>query len=149
LPLASIRSMSEVQDAALDEQRLLTTLLLALACASLVVAAIGVHGLIAASVTERTREMGIRLALGATGRQALGTVALPGIVLALIGALAGVVASVAAIPLVRHFVWGVKVTDPATYAGVSILLLAVAATASVLPALRILRLDPAITLRQE
>jgi predicted permease len=149
LPLASVRSMTEVQSAALDEQRLLTTLLLALAAASLVVAAIGIHGLIAASVTERTREMGIRLALGATGRQALGTLALPGLVLAAIGTVAGLAFAVAAMPLVRHFVWGVSVTDPGTYAGVATLLLAVAFLSSILPALRILRLDPAITLRQE
>jgi ABC-type antimicrobial peptide transport system permease subunit len=138
-----------VQAAALDEQRLLATLLLALAGAALVVAAIGIHGLIAASVTERTREMGIRLALGASGRQAMATLALPGVVLAGIGTVTGLAAAVAAIPLVRHFVWGVSVTDPATYAGVAVLLLAVALVASLLPALRILRLDPAITLRQE
>jgi putative ABC transport system permease protein len=76
-------------------------------------------------------------------------VALPGVVLAGIGSIAGLAAAVAAIPLVRHFVWGVSTTDPATYAGVTILLLAVAGVASVVPALRILRLDPAITLRQE
>jgi predicted permease len=149
LPLALVRSMSEVQELALNEQRLLTSLLLVLAGASLVVAVIGIHGLIAASVTERTREMGIRLALGATGRQALGTLALPGVVLAGTGVVAGVAGSIAALPLVRHFVWGVSVSDPATYAGVSVLLLTVAAAASVVPALRILRLDPAITLRQE
>ena len=141
--------MTDIQDAALDEQRLLTTLLLALACASLVVAAIGIHGLIAASVTERTREMGIRLALGATRRQALSALALPGVILAGAGTLAGLAGAIAAIPLVRHFVWGVSVTDPTTFAGVSILLLTVATVASVVPALRILRLDPAITLRQE
>lgn len=74
--------LADVWESALEEQRLLTTLLLALACTALVVAAIGIHGLIAASLTERTREMGIRLALGATGRQALGNLALPGIVVA-------------------------------------------------------------------
>ena len=55
----------------------------------------------------------------------------------------------AAVPLIRHFVWGVSVSDPTTYAGVFVLLLAVATVASVKPALRILRLDPATTLRQE
>jgi ABC-type antimicrobial peptide transport system permease subunit len=141
--------MTELQSASLGEQRLLMTLLLALACGALVVAAIGIHGLIAASVTERTREMGIRLALGATFGQALGTLALPGIILAATGIAAGLAGASAAVPLIRHFVWGVSVNDPLTYAGVVTLILAVATTASVAPALRILRLDPATTLRQE
>ena len=149
LPLASVRTMNEVQSASLDEERLLATLLLALAIAALIVAAIGIHGLIAASVTERTREMGIRLALGATFGQALRTLALPGVVLAGAGTVAGLVCAVCALPLVRHFVWGVSVSDPLTYAGVVVILLAVATVSSVAPALRILRLDPATTLRQE
>jgi predicted permease len=149
LPLASVRTMSEVQAASLGQQRLLTTLLLALALAALVVAAIGIHGLIAASVTERTREMGVRLALGATFSQALRTLALPGIVLAATGTAAGLLGAAAAIPLIRHFVWGVSVSDPVTYGGVALLLLIVATIASVAPALRILKLDPATTLRQE
>ena len=108
--------LADVWESALEEQRLLT-LLLALACTALVVAAIGIHGLIAASVTERTREMGIRLALGATGRQALGNLALPGVVARRDWNNCGLAPAVAAIPLVRHFVWGVSTTDPATYAG--------------------------------
>ncbi len=82
LPIASVRTMSEVRAASLGQQRLLTTLLLSLAVAALIVAAIGIHGLIAASVTERTREMGVRLALGSTLGQALQTLALPGVLLA-------------------------------------------------------------------
>jgi len=113
------------------------------------VATIGIHGLIAASVTDRTREMGIRLALGATSGQALRALALPGVVLAGVGAAAGLMGAAAAVPLIRHFVWGVSVSDPMTYAAVFVLLLAVATVASVKPALRILRLDPATTLRQE
>jgi predicted permease len=149
LPIASVRTMSEVRAASLGQQRLLTTLLLALAVAALIVAAIGIHGLIAASVTERTREMGVRLALGSTLGQALQTLALPGIFLAAIGTAAGLLGAAAAIPLIRHFVWGVSVSDPLTYAGVAFLILIVAAVASIAPALRILRLDPATTLRQD
>jgi predicted permease len=149
LPLAAVNTMADLQSASLREQRLLTTLLLALAAAALIVAAIGIHGLIAASVTERTREIGIRLALGATFGHALRTLALPGIVLAGAGTAAGLVGATAAVPLIRHFVWGVSAGDPVTYAGVVTLLLAVATVASVAPALRILRLDPATTLRQD
>jgi len=149
LPLASVSTMAELQSASLGQQRLLMTLLLALATATLVVAAIGIHGLIAASVAERTREMGIRLALGATFGHALRVLALPGIVLACVGTAAGLAGAAAAVPLIRHFVWGVSVGDPLTYAGVVAVLLAVATVASLAPALRILRLDPATTLRQD
>ena len=149
LPLASVRTMSEVRAASLGQQRLLTALLLSLAVAALIVAAIGIHGLIAASVTERTREMGVRLALGSTLGQALQTLALPGVVLAAVGTAAGLLGAAAAVPLIRHFVWGVSVSDPLTYAGVAFVILIVATVASVAPALRILRLDPATTLRQD
>ena len=149
LPIASVRTMSEVRAASLGQQRLLTTLLLSLAVAALIVAAIGIHGLIAASVTERTREMGVRLALGSTFGQALQTLALPGVLLAAIGTAAGLLAAAAAIPLIRHFVWGVSLSDRLTYAGVAFVILIVATVASVAPALRILRLDPATTLRQD
>jgi ABC-type antimicrobial peptide transport system permease subunit len=93
--------------------------------------------------------MGIRLALGATRTQAVHTVARPGIALAFAGTIAGVFAARGAVSVIRSFVWGVSPTDPATFAGVALLFLVVAAAASLLPALRILRLDPAQTLRAE
>jgi predicted permease len=148
LPLAAVRPMSDVQSAPLAQQRLLMTLLLGLALAAVAVAATGIHGLIATSVTERTKEMGIRLALGASSRQALGTIALPGVLLAVIGVGIGLAAAYASTPLVAHFVWGVRVTDPVTFVSVALLLLTVAGAASVLPAWRIVQLDPARTLRE-
>jgi predicted permease len=110
LPLADVRPMREVQETAIAQPRLLMTLLTTLAAAAVLLAAIGIHGLIATSVTERTREIGIRLALGSTAGDAVRAVAMPGVWLALAGVAAGVL--------------------PA-------------------PALRILRLDPAATLRHE
>jgi ABC-type antimicrobial peptide transport system permease subunit len=148
LPLASVRPLAEVQAASLAPQRLLMTLLLGLALAAVAVAATGIHGLIATSVTERTREMGIRLALGASSPQALGTIVLPGIGLAAAGVGLGLVSAFAATPLVAHFVWGVGVTDPVTFISVALVLLLVAIMASVLPAWRIVQLDPARTLRE-
>jgi ABC-type antimicrobial peptide transport system permease subunit len=141
--------MSDVRDVSLAPQRFLMALLLALAAATLLLAGIGIHGLIATSVTERTREIGIRIALGATVAHAMSSVALPGIVLAAIGIAAGLAASFVAVRALRSFVWGVSATDPLTFAAVGAILFAVAATASVLPTLRILRLDPATTLREE
>ena len=149
LPVASFKSVEEVRSAALAEQRLLMTLLVVLAAAAVLVSAIGIHGLIATTVNERTREMGLRIALGSTAGAAFRTLALPGVWLAAIGTSLGLAAAVAVTRTIRHFVWGVSTTDPWTFAGVACLLFGVAVTASVLPALRILRLDPAITLRQE
>ena len=149
LPFAKVRSMSDVQSAAVALPRLLMTLLLTLAAAAVVLGAIGIHGLVAASVTERTREMGIRIALGATRGRAVRTVAAPGILLALIGTVAGVLAARAAVTVLSSFVWGVSETDPLTFASVAVLFVVVASAASLWPALRILRLDPAETLRAE
>ena len=80
---------------------------------------------------------------------AVRTLALPGIALSAAGIAFGIGGAVAAARLVRHFVWGLSATDPLTFAAVGALFLAIASIASILPALRILRLDPAVTLRQE
>jgi hypothetical protein len=147
LPFARVRDMARVQDASLAPQRFLMVLLAGLALAAVLLAAVGIHGLIATAVLERSREMGIRVALGATMPQAMRSLALPGIVLALIGTALGVLASLAFVRLLRHYVWGVSTNDPATFAAVAAILLAVASVASLVPALRILRLDPATILR--
>jgi ABC-type antimicrobial peptide transport system permease subunit len=149
LPFAEVRSMADVQAAAVAQPRLLMVLLLTLAAVAVVLTAIGIHGLIASSVVERTREMGIRMALGATTSRAVWTLAMPGILLAIAGTVVGSFAARAASALLRSLVWGLSPTDPATYIAVTVLFVAVAAIASILPALRILRLDPATTLRAE
>jgi predicted permease len=149
LPMATVESMADVQAEALALQRFLALLFVGLALASLGVAATGIHGLIATSVTERTREIGIRLALGSTIGQAMRTLAMPGVVLAAIGAALGLVGAWSAAGLLRHFIWGVQATDPLTFAGVAVILMLTAVAASVAPALRIVRLEPSRTLRSE
>jgi ABC-type antimicrobial peptide transport system permease subunit len=149
LPFAEVRRFSEVQAASLAPQRFLMAIVLALAAAALLLAAVGLHGLIATAVAERTREMGIRLALGATTGGVVWTLALPGIVLSLAGVALGCAASLAAGRLVGHFVWGVSPRDPATFLAVAAVFLLVATAASLAPALRVLRLDPAQTLRAD
>ena len=141
--------MGDVQSESVAQPRLMMTLLVTLAAAAVLLAALGIHGLLSASVTERTREMGIRVALGATSTHAIRTLSAPGVLLAVTGTLAGAFLSRGATGVLQHFVWGVSANDPMTFAGVAALLVAVAAVASVLPALRILRLDPAQTLRAE
>jgi ABC-type antimicrobial peptide transport system permease subunit len=147
LPFARVRDMTQVRDASLARQRFLMVLLAGLALAAVLLAAVGIHGLIATTVLERSREMGIRVALGATLPQAMRTLALPGIVLTLVGTAIGILASLAFVRLIAHYVWGVSTTDPVTFAAVGAILLAVASVASFVPALRILRLDPATALR--
>jgi predicted permease len=149
LPFADVRDMRDLQSASIAEQRFLMAILAVLAGAAVLLASLGIHGLIAASVAERTREMGIRLALGAPPRTAVRALAEPGIVLAGCGIAIGVAVALTATRAVRHVVFGITATDPATFLAVAGLFLAVAVLASVAPALRVLRLDPAMTLRQD
>jgi len=149
LPIAKIRTVSQVRDGKLSEQRFMMSLVSGLGAIALILAAIGIHGLIASSVSERTRELGIRLALGATSRQVLQGVIRPGLALALTGVVVGTAGALGAVRLLRSFLWGVRPTDPLTFAVVMASLLLVAFVATVIPALRILRLDPALTLRAE
>jgi predicted permease len=152
LPVGRIRRMADVQAAATSRQRLLMILVGVLGAAAILLAAIGIQGLIAHDVQVRTREFGIRLALGATAGQTIWSVASTGIVLSAVGAVIGGGLSVVAVRLVESLVgssylWHVSSSDPRTYIGVAALLVAVSVAASVIPALRIKRLDPAETLR--
>jgi predicted permease len=149
LPLARAESLAAVRATALAPQRLLLALLGSMAVAAVFLAALGIHGLVAASVNERTRELGIRVALGATPTDALRAVALPGVVLAAIGAVLGCLGAAAATRIMASMLFGVSAVDPLTFVGVTFLLLAVATVASVVPALRVLRMDPATSLRAE
>ena len=127
----------------------MSTILGLLALTAALLACAGVYGLIAASVAERTRELGIRLALGATRWQAIGSVARPGVGLSVAGVVLGSVSAYALSGVMRHLVWGISLTDPATFAMVAATALALAAAASLLPALRVRHLDPAETLRRD
>jgi predicted permease len=149
LPVARIETMSGVQSAALATQRFMMSLVVGLGAVALLLAAIGIHGLIASTVSERTRELGIRLALGASRRHILGNVVLPGMALALAGVVIGTAASVPATRLLRSYLWGVEPNDLTTLVTVTTGLLVVALIATLIPALRVLRLDPALTLRAE
>ena len=148
LPFADVQSMVDVQAAAIAPQRFLMAVLLTLAATAVLLAAVGIHGLIATSVTERTREIGIRIALGATTSQSVRSLVVPGVALAAAGVLIGSAVSLVFARLLRTLVWGVTTSDPLTFAGVALLLLAVATAASVIPALRIVGMDPAATLRR-
>lgn len=149
LPIAALRDVSVLRTEVLARERFQATLLSLASALGLVLATVGLGALIASSVTERTREMGIRMALGASVGRALRSAAMPGMIMALAGLAAGLVLAAIGVRTLRSFVYGVTVFDPATYIGVGVLLLTVAAVASILPSLRVLRLDPARTLRAD
>jgi ABC-type antimicrobial peptide transport system permease subunit len=100
-------------------------------------------------VVERTRELGIRMALGAATSKILREVVGSGMVLAVCGVVAGAIVARMASRLMTSMVWGITPSDPLTFAGVILLLLVVAVMASSIPALKVLRLDPARVLRQD
>jgi ABC-type antimicrobial peptide transport system permease subunit len=148
LPFAKFRTFDEVRSEAVATQRAQAMLLGTLAGLALLLAAVGLYGLVANAVAERTRELGIRIALGATSRQAIAAAALPGLALAAAGVAIGGVAARAGVTTMRHLVWGVSVADPLTYVVSIGTVLAVAAIAALVPALRVVRLNPIRALRQ-
>jgi ABC-type antimicrobial peptide transport system permease subunit len=130
-------------------QRYNATLFSVIAGLALLLAALGLAGLIGQSVTQRTHELGVRMALGASAGQAILTTVKPGLALAAIGVAAGYGLSRVAVRFLQHLLWGVRATDTTTFAVAAGILLLVAAIAAVTPSLRILRIDPARTLRNE
>jgi len=124
------------------------TLLGALAGIGLVLAGAGLYGLIAYSVTQRTRELGIRMALGASRPRILRSIVIQGMLLAAGGVAIGIGAAFAATRVLKNLVWGVSTVDPATFAATAVLLIAVAGAASLIPAIRAVRLDPVQALRR-
>lgn len=149
LPFAEFRTIGKIKSAALARQQFQAMLMAALAGLSLLLAAVGIYGLIAQSVFERTREFGIRIAVGATNWHAAWSAMRPAIVLTSSGCLIGIVASLGTVHLMRSLIWGVSPADPGTFAGTAALLFFVSIVASFVPALRILRMDCAAVLRTE
>jgi ABC-type antimicrobial peptide transport system permease subunit len=129
--------------------RLLAQLLGAFAGLALLLAAIGTYGVLSYMVTERRREIGIRMALGAERGVVLGQVLRQGLLLAGAGALAGLAGAFGLTRLVTSLLYGVRPTDPATIAAVVGTIAIVAAFASLLPAWRASRVDPIVVLRDE
>jgi len=149
LPVSAVRTMYDVKATQFAEQRFRAAMLSVMAGLALILAATGIYGLISRSVAERTREVGIRMAFGASRTDAVRTVATPGIGLTAIGLAAGLVLAYFASSILRHIVFGISSLDPLTFVVASATLLGVAIVASVIPALRLARLNPADALRHE
>jgi putative ABC transport system permease protein len=149
LPIDQARTMQEVVDSSLAPNRFNTVLLGIFAVLALVLAAVGVYGVVSHTVNQRTHEIGIRMALGAQGEDVLGLVLRQGMKLVLIGLAVGLACAFLATRQLESMVYGVSTKDPWTFATVALALAAVALAANFLPARRATRVDPLTALRQE
>ena len=149
LPLERITAMPDLVADSEAERSFALTIFAAFGLAALLLAGVGVYGVIEGSVTERTREIGVRSALGATPARLAALVVGQGLGLTAIGIVLGVLAAAGATQAIASLLFGVAPSDPVTYLGVVALLLAVAFVACYAPAFRAARVDPAITLRAD
>lgn len=148
-PAYDIKTMDDVFSASVANTRLVVLLFGAFAMFALLLASIGIYGVIAYSVAQRTHEIGIRLAVGAQTKDVLKMIITQGMILALIGAGLGLVGAFAATRVMRSLLYGVSATDPLIFIGVSLLLTVVALLACYIPARRATKVDPLIALRYE
>jgi predicted permease len=149
LPLERITTMSDLVADSEAQRSFALTIFAAFGLAALLLAGVGVYGVIEGSVTERTREIGVRSALGATPARLAALVVRQGLGLTAIGIVFGVLAAAGATQAITSLLFGIAPFDPVTYLGVVALLLAVAFVACYAPAARAARVDPAITLRAD
>jgi len=148
-PAANLRTVEQNLDQQVQYQRLYILLLGIFGAIAAVLSAIGIYGVMSYSVTERTREIGIRMALGAGGPEVLRLVVRQALILVAIGLGLGLAASFALTRILQSALYGVTATDPATFSGVSLLLTLVALFACMVPIRRAVRVDPTVALRYE
>jgi len=149
LALANVNTMDQWLSNSAAQPRLNTVLLATFAVVALVIAAIGIYGVLAYSVNQRRREIGLRMALGATPRSVLELVVGQGMKVALVGIGIGLAGGLALGRAVSSLVFGVPVHDPATFGLVGVVLTGVALAACIIPARRAARVDPMVALREE
>jgi putative ABC transport system permease protein len=149
IPVSKVQLMDEYVDEALAQTRFALTLIGVFAGLALILASVGLYGVIAYSVRQRTREIGVRIAFGAPARAVLNLVVRQGILLALAGLGIGLIAAFIITRLVSGLFYGISAADPMTFTGVSVVLIGVAAVASYIPARRATRIDPVVALRDE
>jgi len=149
LSLTRLRSMEQIVARSMAQERFNMLLLSVFAALGLLLAAIGIYGVMSYGVAQRTHEIGLRMALGAQGRDVLRLMLRHGLTLTLAGLGLGVVGALALTRLMRSYLFGVSATDPATFALVTLMLAAVALLACLIPARRATKVDPLIALRSD
>jgi ABC-type antimicrobial peptide transport system permease subunit len=149
LPTGDFQPLEQLVDRAVSPRRFVTILLGGFSALALILASLGIYGVISYSVNQRTQEIGIRIALGAQAAAVLKLIIGQGVKLTLIGLVIGLGASFAITRVMSALLFGVKASDPATFAGIALLLGGVALAACYLPARRATRVDPLVALRYE
>ncbi len=149
LPISNVGTMEELIQQSVGQRRLSMMLLSLFSGIALVLASIGIYGVMSYSVTQRSRELGVRIALGAGRADVVRLVLRQGMSLALIGIGIGLAAALLLTRLIESQLFGVQASDPVTFAAVAILLGTTALVANLVPALRAMRVDPAVVLREE
>ena len=147
--LTSLETLSDIRIRSVGDRRFTMIVLGGFAVLGLLLAAIGIYGVLAYSVARRTREIGVRMALGAARQRVVGMVLGDSLVPVISGSLIGIVAALALTRLMRALLYGVSATDPMTFALVVVVLPAVGILASIVPAARAARVDPIVALREE
>jgi putative ABC transport system permease protein len=149
LPVFGAAALTQVVSESLSQRRFSMEMVLLFALAALLLAGLGIYGTISYLVSERTHEIGIRLALGAKKGKILQMILRQGLELAIAGAALGLVGALIVSHLMAGLLYGVSPTDPLTFVGVTVVLTAVALAASYIPAKRAMRVDPLVALRYE
>jgi putative ABC transport system permease protein len=149
LPVSNVRTLDQIVAKSISQPRFYATLLVIFAGVALALAAIGIFGVLSYAVSQRTREIGIRMALGAQERTVVGLVVRQALVLVVTGVAVGTLAALVLSQTLRKMLFAIEPTDPATFLAVAAVLIAVALFASYLPARRATRVDPVVALRAE
>ena len=149
LPVETVRTIEQIIESSTGQPRFRTFILVAFAALALLLAAVGIYGLVSFSVSQRTSEMGVRLALGASPAQVGALVLRQGLGLAALGVLIGVAAAATSARLLASVLYDTSATDPVVYGGLALLLLSIAALACYVPARRAMRVDPMRALRAD
>jgi putative ABC transport system permease protein len=149
LPVSAVQSMEQVMESAQARPRFLTLLLSLFSFTALTLAAVGIYGVISYSVARRTNEFGIRMAMGAKPNDLLNLVIGQGLILGVVGVIAGVAGAAILTRFLQELLFGISALDPSTFVLMAVVLLAVTVVACWAPARRATRVDPMVALRYE